>query len=155
MCHTLDDSSSNKAQSSHGDDDERDASEADPGNRVAEQRHAQQVIMTSSVGNAVDRSRPAHHALTLVVGKSAALILSALAEQPIRNGQLMRRISGISQKVLTETLRELERNGLVVREDLGTLPRHVDYSLSDLGRSLNDALTALDFWDLRNLAGRP
>ena len=109
--------------------------------------------MTASVGSAFDQSCPARHALALVDGKWGALILGALAERPRRNGELKRYIGGISQKMLTEMLRELERNGLVVREDRGTLPLRVDYSLSDLGRSLNDALTALDRWAEQNFLG--
>jgi len=109
--------------------------------------------MTASSGSVRDQSCPARRALALVGGKWAMLIVGLLAEQPMRNGQLMRRIGGISQKVLTETLRELERNGVVVRDDLGTLPLRVDYSLSDLGRSLNDALTVLDRWAEQNSIG--
>lgn len=78
------------------------------------------------------------------------LILPALAEAPMRNGALMRRVGGISQKMLTQTLRDLERNGLVVREDLKTIPPHVEYRLSPLGRSLSDVLVMLDRWAERN-----
>ena len=59
---------------------------------------------------------------------------------------MLRRLDGISQKVLTQTLRDLERHGLLLREDLRTVPPHVRYRLSELGRSLNVALLALDRW---------
>jgi DNA-binding HxlR family transcriptional regulator len=78
------------------------------------------------------------------------LILPALAKAPMRNGALMRRVGGISQKMLTQTLRDLERNGLVVRDDLKTVPPHVEYRLSPLGRSLSDVLVTLDRWAERN-----
>jgi DNA-binding HxlR family transcriptional regulator len=68
----------------------------------------------------------------------------------MRNGDLLGRIGGISQKVLTETLRDLERNGLVIREDHRTMPLHVDYRLSALGRSLSEALIVLDRWAEQN-----
>lgn len=78
------------------------------------------------------------------------LILPALAERPMRNGQLLRRIDGISQKMLTQTLRDLERNGLVIRNDRQTVPPNVEYQLSALGRSLSDTLIALDRWAERH-----
>jgi DNA-binding HxlR family transcriptional regulator len=62
----------------------------------------------------------------------------------------MRRIGGIAQKVLTWTLRDLERNGLVIRDDFQTKPLHVEYRLSQLGKSLSDALIVLDRWAERN-----
>ncbi|MEM1362957.1 MAG: helix-turn-helix domain-containing protein [Pseudomonadota bacterium] len=91
-------------------------------------------------------------ALELIASKWTVLILSALAEQPMRNGALLRRIDGISQKMLTQTLRELERNGLVLREDRKTTPPHVTYRLSDIGVSLSSALITLDRWAEQNFA---
>ena len=97
-----------------------------------------------------DAECSARHALELIASKWAVLILSALAEAPMRNGALMRRIDGISQKMLTQTLRDLERNGLVVREDMKTIPPHVSYRLSELGWSLSSALITLDRWAEHN-----
>jgi DNA-binding HxlR family transcriptional regulator len=93
-----------------------------------------------------DANCSARHALELIASKWAMLVLSALAEGSKRNGELMRRIGGISQRILTRTLRDLERNGLVEREDKGTSPPHVEYRLSSSGRSLTDTLVALDRW---------
>jgi DNA-binding HxlR family transcriptional regulator len=101
-------------------------------------------------GNVFDATCSARHALELISSKWAMLILPALAERPMRNADLMRRIGGISQKVLTETLRDLERSGLVIREDHRTMPLHVDYRLSVLGQSLSEALIVLDRWAERN-----
>jgi DNA-binding HxlR family transcriptional regulator len=101
-------------------------------------------------GNVFDATCSARHALELISGKWTMLILPALRERPMRNAELLRKIGGISQKVLTETLRDLERNGLVIREDRRTLPPHVEYRLSPLGRSLSEALVALDRWAERN-----
>jgi DNA-binding HxlR family transcriptional regulator len=92
----------------------------------------------------------ARDALELIASKWAVLILSALAKGPMRNGALLRKIGGISQKMLTQTLKDLERNGLVDREDHKTIPPHVEYCLSDLGKSLTQTLIALDRWAERN-----
>ncbi|KOQ73324.1 transcriptional regulator, HxlR family protein [Stenotrophomonas maltophilia] len=83
-------------------------------------------------------------------GHSNRLLLPALAQGPLRNGALLRKIEGISQKVLTQTLRLLERNGLVERCDLGSKPLHVEYRLTEVARSLVDTLTALDRWAEHN-----
>ena len=111
---------------------------------------SQQPRQAPPAGNVFDETCSARHALELISGKWAMLILSALAEGPMRNADLMRKIGGIAQKVLTETLRDLERNGLVIRKDRRTMPLHVDYRLSPLGQSLSDALIVLDRWAERN-----
>lgn len=102
------------------------------------------------VGDVYDPTCSARDALALIASKWAMLILPALAQGPMRNAQLMRHIGGISQKVLTQSLRELERNGLIVRHDLQTRRPHVTYRLSRLGRSLSRALAVLDRWAERN-----
>ena len=101
-------------------------------------------------GDVFDPSCSARDAIELIASKWTMLILPALAQRPMRNAQLLRRIGGISQKMLTQTLRELERNGLVVRCDLGTVPPHVEYQLSRLGASLGETLTLLDRWAERH-----
>ncbi len=89
----------------------------------------------------------ARDALALISGKWVMLILPALAQRPMRNGELLRRIDGISQKVLTQTLRQLERNGLLERLDLSERNQaHVEYRLSAVACSLVETLTALDRW---------
>lgn len=97
-------------------------------------------------GDVYDAACSARDTLELIASKWAMLILPALAAGPMRNAALMRRVGGISQKVLTQTLRDLERNGLILREDRGTRPRHVEYRLSRLGESLGQALSVLDRW---------
>lgn len=101
-------------------------------------------------GDVYDPACSARDAIELISSKWTMLILPALAQRPMRNAELLRRIGGISQKMLTQTLRELERNGLVVRRDLGTIPPHVDYRLSRLGASLGKTLTILDRWAERH-----
>jgi DNA-binding HxlR family transcriptional regulator len=97
-----------------------------------------------------DEACSARHTLEVISGKWPILIISALAAGPMRNGELIRQIGGISQKMLTQALRRLEFNGLVIRCDHGTNPLHVDYRLSELGRSLSEALSALDRWAEEN-----
>ncbi len=92
----------------------------------------------------------ARDALALISGKWVMLLLPALAQGPLRNGALLRKIEGISQKVLTQTLRQLERNGLVERCELGSKPMHVEYRLTEVARGLVDTLSALDRWAEHN-----
>ncbi|AZD80086.1 winged helix-turn-helix transcriptional regulator [Pseudomonas chlororaphis] len=92
----------------------------------------------------------ARDALELISGKWVMLILPAIARQPMRNGELLRRIDGISQKVLTQTLRRLERNGLIERLDFAEKPAHVEYRLTAVACSLVDTLAALDRWAEHN-----
>ena len=104
----------------------------------------------ASMPDVFDETCSARHALELVASKWSVLILSALAGGPTRNAELLCRIGGISQKMLAQTLRELERNGLVLRQDFRTARPCVEYRLSPLGESLSETLTALDRWAERN-----
>ena len=106
--------------------------------------------MRRKSGDVYDSTCSARDALALIASKWAMLILPALAEQPLRNAQLRRKVDGISQKVLTQTLRELERNGLIIRTEVPARRRHVEYRLSRLGKSLSDALIVLDRWAERH-----
>ncbi len=106
--------------------------------------------MRRKPGDVYDSTCSARDALALIASKWAMLILPALAEQPLRNAQLRRKVDGISQKVLTQTLRELERNGLIIRTEVPARRRHVEYRLSRLGKSLSDALIVLDRWAERH-----
>lgn len=94
---------------------------------------------------------PSRAVLELISGKWTLLIVPLLAKGPERNNALLRKIDGISQKVLSQTLRELESNGLVVRIDHKTVPPHVEYALTELGQSLSRALEPVDRWAENNL----
>lgn len=109
-------------------------------------------VSVRKFGNVYDPSCSARDALELIASKWAMLILPALTQGSLRNAELLRRIGGISQKMLTQTLKDLERNGLIIREDKGTRPRHVEYRLSHLGESLGQALNALDLWAERHFS---
>lgn len=95
---------------------------------------------------------PSRAILELIADKWTLLILPALRRGRLRNGDLMRIIGGVSQKMLTQTLRELERNGLVDRIDHKEVPPRVEYELTELGRSLSDLMRKLDGWAEANLA---
>ena len=94
---------------------------------------------------------PSRAILELVADKWTLLIMPALRRGGKRNGELMRLIGGVSQKMLTQTLRELERNGPVLRIDHGEVPPRVEYELTELGRSLADAIRKLDSWAENNM----
>ena len=74
--------------------------------------------------------------IEVLATKWTCLLLGALAAGPRRFGELRRRLDGITQKSLTQTLRNLERDGLVARTVYPTIPPRVDYELTDLGRSV-------------------
>ncbi len=93
---------------------------------------------------------PSRRVLALIADKWTMLILPALQDGPRRNAELMRAVGGVSQKMLTQTLRELERNGLIERHDYGEVPPRVDYRLTGLGRSLTEPIWALDRWAERH-----
>jgi len=88
----------------------------------------------------------AQQALARVADKWTALLIYALARGPKRTGELKRQIGGISQKMLTQTLRSLERDGLVERKIFPVFPPKVEYSLTELGQSLLDPLKAICKW---------
>jgi len=89
---------------------------------------------------------PSRELLALIGDKWVLLLLPKLAQSPKRNGELMRALGGISQKMLTQTLRAMERDGLIARRDFGEVPPRVEYELTELGRSLAAPVAALDRW---------
>lgn len=84
--------------------------------------------------------------LAKVGDKWSVLIVMTLAQSPRRFNELKRLVEGISQRMLTLTLRGLERDGLVTRTVFPTIPPRVDYALTDLGHSLCGPVTALGRW---------
>lgn len=89
--------------------------------------------------------------LGIIGGKWKGLILWELRDGPVRLGALRRRISGISEKVLIQQLREMEDHALVHREIFPEVPPRVEYSITPLGASLNEALTPLCEWGKQHL----
>lgn len=93
---------------------------------------------------------PSREMLDLIGGKWAILILCCLQQGPVRTGALMRQIGGISQKMLTQTLRELERDGFVERISHPEVPPRVEYRLTGLGRSLSELARTMEQWVVSN-----
>jgi DNA-binding HxlR family transcriptional regulator len=81
----------------------------------------------------------------------SVLVVLTLADGVKRYSELAQRIEGVSQKMLTQTLRGLERDGLVTRTVHATVPPRVDYALTDLGRSLLDLVSGLEGWATTHL----
>ena len=84
--------------------------------------------------------------LARVGDKWSVLVVTRLGPGPMRFNELRRSIGGISQRMLTLTLRGLERDGLVTRTVFPTIPPRVDYELTDLGRGLSEPVRALGQW---------
>lgn len=95
---------------------------------------------------------PSRAILELIADKWTLLVLLALRRGPVRNGELLRTIERVSQKMLTQTLRALESNGLVRRIDHMEVPPRVEYELTELGRSLADTIKKLGAWAQENIA---
>ena len=90
---------------------------------------------------------PSRQLLDRLSDKWVALVLAALADEgTMRYSALSRRLAGVSQKMLTQTLRSLERDGLVTRTVTATVPVTVDYDLTELGRSLEVVVRGIKGW---------
>ena len=100
--------------------------------------------------NPYNRACPSQGILALIGGKWSMLVLCALRSGPRRTHDLKRRLEGVSAKMLTQTLRELERHGIVHREDFGEVPPRVEYRLSPLGGSLAALVVEIEQWVTSN-----
>jgi DNA-binding HxlR family transcriptional regulator len=88
--------------------------------------------------------------LARVGDKWTILLLMAIGDRRMRFGELHRAINGISQRMLTVTLRNLEHDGILIRTAYPTIPPRVEYELSDRGRSLKLALAPIGKWVMEN-----
>ena len=88
--------------------------------------------------------------LARVGDKWTVFVIGLLADRPMRFNELKRGIDGISQRMLTLTLRGLERDGLVTRTVFPTVPPRVDYALTDLGQTLIETLQGLGGWAIEH-----
>jgi DNA-binding HxlR family transcriptional regulator len=94
--------------------------------------------------------RAVSEVLARVGDKWSVLVVTRLGAGPLRFNELRRSIGGISQRMLTLTLRGLERDGLITRTVFPTVPPRVEYALTALGRDLLQPVSALGDWALRN-----
>jgi DNA-binding HxlR family transcriptional regulator len=99
------------------------------------------------VGNCFSRRCPTRAILTHVTGRWGSLVLAAVREAGVlRFSELRNRIDGISEKMLAQTLRDLERDGLLVRTSRPVVPPHVDYRLTELGAGCAEYVDGLVRW---------
>lgn len=89
---------------------------------------------------------PSRTSLAKIANKWTAMIVIALSDGPLRFGAVREAVDGISGKVLTDTLRDLERDGILTRTMYNEMPPRVEYELTPLGQSLRQPLTALGHW---------
>jgi DNA-binding HxlR family transcriptional regulator len=89
---------------------------------------------------------PVREVLNWVAGKWALAILAAVSRGPVRYLELERLVDGVSRRMLTRTLRTMERDGLLTRTQFDTRPLRVDYEATEAGRALHSALGALTQW---------
>ena len=95
---------------------------------------------------------PTRQVLDRVSGKWTMLVVTALTAEPVlRFSELRRRVDGVTQKMLTQTLRELERDGMVERTAYPTVPVTVEYKLTPLGHDLADTVHVVRQWAYTNI----
>ncbi|WP_312271506.1 helix-turn-helix domain-containing protein [Pseudomonas sp.] len=94
---------------------------------------------------------PTRRILDRIADKWTVLILDLLLESPLRFNELLRRIGGLSQKMLSQTLKTLERDGLVLRTAFPTVPVTVEYRITELGITLAETLKPLRLWAEANM----
>jgi DNA-binding HxlR family transcriptional regulator len=106
---------------------------------------------TDSRWDVMNAACPTRQVLDRIADKWTMLVISALEDGTLRFSELRREIDGITQKMLTQTLRGLERDGMVDREVWPTVPVTVRYTLTPLGHSLADAVGVIRAWAYDNM----
>ncbi|MBN9071336.1 MAG: helix-turn-helix transcriptional regulator [Rhizobiales bacterium] len=117
--------------------------------RLSNLRSKLEIYRATSEGRSL-ADCPVRDVIQTLSGRWSSLLTMALAEKPYRFGALRRLVPDISQRMLTQTLHDLQRDGYVHREVFPTKPPSVEYSLTDLGRSMFEPLAALIQWAERN-----
>jgi len=102
--------------------------------------------MPSTLDTVLEQINGTKPVLEQIANKWSVLILAVLCTQPSRFNAIKRRLNPITHKALTESLRRLERNGLVDRRVIASSPVAVEYSITPLGRTLQEPFTALIAW---------
>ena len=95
---------------------------------------------------------PLDHTMNLIGTKWKPIVLFHLLEGPLRSGILQKKVPGISNKMFTQTVRELEKDGLVIRKVYPVVPPKVEYALSKKGTTLESILKNLDAWGAKDYA---
>ena len=107
--------------------------------------------MSEPIWDPYDKDCPSRKLLDRIGDRWTVLVVGTLESGPKRFSELHHGIDGISQKMLTQTLRSLERDGLVTRTIYPQVPPRVEYELTALGRSLQVPLRALEEWAVANM----
>ena len=107
--------------------------------------------MTQKIPNIYDPNCPTRLILDRIADKWTVLIIGQLQNGTMRFSELKRTIPGITQKVLTQTLKGLDRDGVITREVFATIPPKVEYTLTELGKSLIDVVDAIRLWAESNI----
>ena len=107
---------------------------------------AQRRARARTAYNAYVAECPSRQVLDAISDKWITLVLTALADRPRRYSDLSRQIAGVSQKMLTQTLRQLERDGLLTRTVTPSVPVRVDYELTPLGETILPVVAAIKQW---------
>lgn len=102
--------------------------------------------MTQPEWNVMLATCPSRTSLARIANKWTAMIVIALSDGPMRFGEIREAVGGISGKVLADTLRELQRDGIVSRTAFDEMPPRVSYALTPLGLTLREPLAALGQW---------
>ena len=107
--------------------------------------------VTGGAYNAFLEQCPTRQLLDELGNKWSCLVLVALSRGPLRHGELRRALAGVSQKMLTQTLRTLERDGLLTRTVTASVPVRVDYELTPLGADLRVVVQQIKVWAEANM----
>jgi len=109
--------------------------------------------MSETIYDVLNPKCPTQQVLDRVASKWTMLVILALGERPLHFSQLQRQIRGVTKKVLTQTLRALERDGLVLRHVYPRVPVQTKYELTPLGQSLSKAVAVIRTWAYDNVTG--
>ena len=109
------------------------------------------VLADEKKWNIFNKRCPTRLVLDRIADKWTVLVVGALKDETKRFGELKKEIDGISQKMLTKTLRGMERDGLVKRKVYPTIPPKVEYSLTPLGVTMINMLQNIQFWAENNI----
>lgn len=108
--------------------------------------------MAEPAWNPYSRNCPTREVLNRIGDKWTVLIVGTLSHGPLRYSQIAGRIDGVSQKMLTQTLRSMERDGMVKRTIYPQIPPRVEYELTPMGDTLREPLKVLENWATGNMS---
>lgn len=110
--------------------------------------------MVTNTPKTTETNCPVSAMLALIGGKWKPIILYCLRTDTRRFGEIAARIPTLSRKVLTEQLKELEQDQLVIRKQFNEIPPRVEYSLTDLGKSMSPILNEMEKWGNENILNK-